>query len=120
MLKKQMEEQKLIALQRQEEESKRLGGRMLNMLGKMQRDETPRDMTCSGIELGTTKVKILAKNVSLNSSLMCLSMTRKLIDDEMGVDLARMLMINTSVRKIEFEGNKLGPQAPITHHCGPP
>ena len=37
------------SLKRQEEESKRLGGRMLNLLGKLQRDETAYDVTLSGI-----------------------------------------------------------------------
>jgi hypothetical protein len=37
-------------------------------------------------------------------------MTRQLTEDEIGVDLARMLMINTTVRKLELEGNKLGPK----------
>ena len=83
---------------------------MLNMLGKLQRNETPRDLTCSGIELGTTRVRILATNIVPNTSMMCLSMCRKLIEDEVGCDLARMLLINKSIRKLELEGNKLGPK----------
>jgi len=31
-------------------------------------------------------------------------------EDEIGVDLARMLMLNKTVRKLELEGNKLGPK----------
>lgn len=41
---------------------------------------------------------------------MCLSANRKFIEDEVGVDLARMLILNKNVRKIELEGNKLGPK----------
>ena len=37
-------------------------------------------------------------------------MNRKQIEEEVGIDLARMLMINKHVRKIELEGNKLGPK----------
>lgn len=67
-------------------------------------------MTASGIELGTIRARILATNIVPNSSLMCISMNRKSIEDEVGVDLARMLMLNKHIRKIELEGNKLGPK----------
>ena len=105
-----MEEQKLEAMRKQEKESKRLGGRMLNILGKLQRNQTHRDMSTSGIELGTLRARILINNVYNNKSLYCMSMTRQHTEDEVGVDLARMLMINKTVRKIELEGNKLGPK----------
>ncbi len=71
-----MEDQKLEAMKRQEEESKRLGGRMLNMLGKLQRNHTARDVTTTGIELGTLRARILINNVYSNTSLSCLAMTR--------------------------------------------
>ena len=95
---------------KQEEESKRLGARMIGMLSKLQRNSTPRDMTLSGIELGPIRAKILITNLVYNTSLSCLSMNRKLVEDEVGVDLARMLMLNKHVRKLELEGNKLGPK----------
>ena len=83
---------------------------MLGMLGKLQRNSTPRDMTLSGIELGTIRARILINNILHNESLMCVSMNRKLIEDEVGVDIARMLMLNKNIRKVELEGNKLGPK----------
>jgi hypothetical protein len=95
---------------RQEEESKRLGGRLLGLLGKLQRNATPRDVSTEGIELGTVRAKMLLNNIAANTSLMCLAMTRKLSDDEIGVDMARMLMVNKSIRKLELEGNKFGPK----------
>ena len=95
---------------KQEEESKRLGGRMLNLLGKLQRNETPRDLSTSGIDLGTVRCRILVNNLVPNTSLSCLTMTRKLTDDEIGIDLARMLMLNKTLRKLELEGNRFGPR----------
>lgn len=83
---------------------------MLNILKKLQCDQTHRDLTTSGIELGTVRSRILIQNIVPNSTLSCLSMNRKLIEDEIGVDLARMTMVNKNVRKIELEGNKLGPK----------
>jgi hypothetical protein len=67
-------------------------------------------MSTSGIELGTVRGRILVNNLFANTSLMCLSMTRQLMEDEIGVDLARMMMINGTVRKLELEGNKFGPR----------
>ena len=37
-------------------------------------------------------------------------MSRKGVEEECGVDLARMLLVNRKIRKIELEGNKLGPK----------
>ena len=35
---------------------------------------------------------------------------KKMIDDEVGVNFARILLYNKSLRKVELEGNKLGPK----------
>ena len=59
---------------------------------------------------------MLANNIVENTSLSCLHMSRKMLDDEVGVDLARMLMLNPNVRKLELEGNKLGPKT--SEHFG--
>ena len=83
---------------------------MLNLLGKLQRNETAYDVTLSGIELGSIRTRILATNIVRNTSLLSLSMSRKGIEEEVGVDLARMLLVNKNIRKIELEGNKLGPK----------
>lgn len=83
---------------------------MLNILGKLQRNETHRDLTMAGIELGTTRSRILVNNIVPNTSLMCLTMCRAMVEDEVGIDIARMLMLNKTVRKVELEGNKLGPK----------
>jgi len=97
-------------LKKQEAESKELGGRMINMLKKLQTNETPRDYDFTGISLGTVRLRILVSNLVSNDTLRALSLTRKLIEEEEGVYLAQMLMVNKNIRKIELEGNKLGPR----------
>jgi len=97
-------------LKKQEAESKELGGRMINMLKKLQINETPRDYDFTGISLGTVRLRILVSNLVSNDTLRALSLTRKLIEEEEGVYLAQMLMVNKNIRKIELEGNKLGPR----------
>jgi len=45
-----------------------------------------------------------------NDTLRACSLTRKLIEEEEGVYLAQMMMVNKNIRKLELEGNKLGPR----------
>lgn len=97
-------------MKRQDEESKKLGGRMINMLRKLQKDETPRDFDFTGIDLGSVRLRILVSNTVCNESLRSLSLTRKVIEEEEGVYIAQMLMVNKNIRKLELEGNKLGPR----------
>ena len=80
---------------------------MLNMVAKLQKNETPRDYSFSGIDLGTLRARILLNNLWSNSSLYCISLNRKQIDDEIGSEFGRMMLLNDKIRKVEFEGNKL-------------
>ena len=92
----------------EQEESKKLTGRMLAFLKKAKLDETPKDFSLSGLDLGPARTSILAKVVCFNSSLTTLHMARKNIGDAEGAELARMLLTNTTLRKLELEGNSLG------------
>jgi hypothetical protein len=51
---------------------------------------------------------MLASNLAYNNSLLSLHLQRKGIQDNEGCDLAKMLLTNTSLRKLELEGNSLG------------
>jgi len=92
----------------EEEQSKHLGGRMLNMLRKLDSEQTPRDYSLAGIDLGGPRTRVLARAVCYNSTLTSLHLARKGIQDIDGIDLARMLFNNTTLRKLELEGNNLG------------
>ena len=63
----------------------------------------------SGLELGAARTGILAKIAAYNSTLTCLHLSRKTIEDTAGVELARILFTNKTLRKLELEFNKLGP-----------
>lgn len=52
---------------------------------------------------------MLAKQLKNNESLLSLELSRRKIDDSDGVTLAKMLHYNKSLRKLELEGNLLGP-----------
>jgi hypothetical protein len=102
-----MEEQRLLNLKKQEEESKRLGGLMLMMIHKLKLNSTPRDYSFAGVDLGTVRARILINALGPNTSLYCLSVNRKQIEDEIGAEIGRMMLVNNKIRKIEAEGNKL-------------
>ena len=52
----------------------------------------------------------MSKIVAFNSSLTCLHLARKKIQDKEGKEIARMLLTNKTLRKLELEGNCLGMQ----------
>lgn len=92
----------------EQEESKRLGGRMLIIMQKAQADDTQHNYTLSGLELGAARTLILSKIMAYNSTIKSLHLCRKAIEDKEGQDIARMLLTNKVLRKLELESNILG------------
>jgi len=93
----------------EEASSKKLVGRMLHLLKNLKKNETPRDYTMAGLELGNARTRILACLTAYNTTLTTLHLARKRIQDFDGIELARMLFSNKTLRKLELEGNQLGP-----------
>ena len=89
----------------------RLAGRMLSMIKNLHANNTPREYSVAGLNLGPARCRILSQHVAFNQTLSVLHLSRKGIEDAEGVELARMLVQNTSLRKLELEGNKLGPKS---------
>lgn len=83
-------------------------GRLAVVLQSFQTNSTPFELSMSGINLGPVRCKMLASNLAYNNSLLSLHLQRKGIQDNEGCDLAKMLLTNTSLRKLELEGNSLG------------
>jgi hypothetical protein len=95
----------------EEEQMNRLEGRMLIMLKNLAVNNTPKEYTVSGLNLGAARARILSQHVAFNETLTALHLARKGIDDAEGVELAKMLIQNKVLRKLELEGNKLGPKS---------
>ena len=53
---------------------------------------------------------MLAQYVGYNNSLLSLHLSRKQINSGEGIFLAKMLRTNKTLRKLELEGNNLGPE----------
>lgn len=94
----------------EEEQMKRLEGRMLAMVTGLQNQDTPLDYSLAGLELGPTRCRILAQNIAYNDTLKSLDLSRKFILDGEGECVPTMLYTNTSLRKLNLEGNCLGPK----------
>jgi len=60
---------------------KRLEGKLLIILCELQNNNTPIESTCSGVDLGPARLRILAENLAHNSSLKAIHMVRKEISD---------------------------------------
>ena len=87
----------------------KLEGRMLIMVNNIANNNTPKEYTLAGINLGAPRCRILANRMKFSTSLTALHLARKRIEDPEGVELARILIENKVLRKLELEGNLLGP-----------
>jgi hypothetical protein len=61
--------------------------------------------------MGGPRTRILASHVAYNSSLISLHLSRKNIQDSEGTDIAKILFNNKTLRRLELEGNNLGPKS---------
>jgi len=62
----------------------------------------------AGVDLGYIRCKILANRLEKNTSLKALHLARKKLGEEEGMALARALLTNRTLEKLELEGNALG------------
>lgn len=83
---------------------------MIILFDQLMGNKTPIEVSMTGLELGASRTSMLAKFVKVNESLMSLHMARKNISDNDGYQLAHMLNSNKTLRKLELEGNQLGPK----------
>ena len=79
---------------------------MVLMLKGFQNNSTPFEF--GGLDFGTVRCRILATQVAHNKSLLSLHLARKGIQDAEGKEIAKILLTNTTIRKLELEGNNLG------------
>jgi hypothetical protein len=93
------------------EQSKKMAGRMYLNFMKLSTNTTPKELTFAGLEFNLSKTRMLSYQVSINSSLCSLHMARRGLDDEAGESLALILKDNKTLRKMELEGNSLGPRS---------
>ena len=89
----------------QEAETSNLAGRIQIILQSLQENDTPFEYTITGIDLGDVRCEMLAKNIAVNKTLRSIHIARKGLNEVCGVVLAKMLNTNTTLRKLELEGN---------------
>jgi hypothetical protein len=113
-LRKKEKEEKMakdLAMKEKEEQEsmKKLEGKMLIIANNIKQNNTPKEYSISGIQLGGPRSRILMGRLKDNITLFALHMARKKIEDADGIYIAEMLLTNKSLRKLELEGNLLGP-----------
>ena len=82
---------------------------MLIICNNIKIGQTPKEYSLAGIQLGGPRTRILASRLRYNETLFSLHLARKYIQDVDGVYLAELLIDNKTLRKMELEGNLLGP-----------
>lgn len=87
-----------------------LKGKFGSMVNQLNADYTPLEYTISGMLLKPAQIRILVKAAEQNKTLRILSMSRKNLTDDDGVEIAACLNKNSVLEKIELEGNNLGPR----------
>jgi ADP-ribosylglycohydrolase len=71
-----------LAQKRKEEEESmnKLEGRMLIMLKNLQNNNTPKEYSLAGLNLGPARCRILAQNIAFNNTLTALHLARKKVE----------------------------------------
>ena len=70
------------------------------------------EVSLAGCEIAQ-KIPILSKHLGVCTSILSLDLSRSGIDDENGKVLVSYLRKNNILRKLELEGNLLGPKTAI-------
>lgn len=78
------------------------------MINDLKTDQSKLDYTISGLDLRPVQIRILMKVTETNQTLKGLSMARKKICDEDGVELVKSLEKNQVLERFEMEGNLMG------------
>ena len=68
----------------EEEQMNRLEGRTLIILNQLQENKTPIEFSITGLDLGSARCNILAKNIAYNNTLLSIHMSKKDISDSDG------------------------------------
>ena len=84
----------------------------MTTLEQMSMNETPMEVSLAGCEIAQN-IPILSKHLGVCTSILSLDLSRSGIDDENGKVLASYLRKNNILRKLELEGNLLGPKTAI-------
>ncbi|CAE7187942.1 NOD2 [Symbiodinium sp. CCMP2456] len=95
----------------EEEQRKKMEGGLDRILHSLTKNVSAPDITACGIDLNPARLRLLAKNLSENTSCRSIDLNRKGLTDEDGVSLATMLEKNQGLLKLECEGNNLGVQS---------
>ena len=76
----------------------------------MESNTTPLEVSFAGMDLKQAKCGIFCKWLGVCTSLLSMDLSRMGLDDEQGKLIASYVRKNNTLRKLELEGNVLGPK----------
>lgn len=107
---KKKEEEAERRKQEEEEMTKKLQGGLEQLLDVLRRNVSQPHITVCGMTLGGAQLRLLMRALETQKQDSCKSidLSRKGLNDEDGQELAKMLVKNKGLQKLECEGNNLG------------
>ena len=77
------------------------------LIAKIKNSETALEFSFAGQDLQPEEYRLIFKAMEKNKSLKAVVCNRKQLRDDEGIELAKSLMYNTSIERIELESNLL-------------
>jgi len=86
----------------------KLEGRTQIIKKKIKDNESPYEYSFTDVNIDSSSLLMLCECLKVNSTLMILHIARKKLNDEDGEEIAKMLLVNKRLEKVDLEGNQFG------------
>ena len=85
----------------------KLEGRLQIIKKKIKDNESPYEYSFTDVNIDSSSLLMLCESLKPNITLMILHIARKKLNDEDGEEIAKMLLVNKRLEKVDLEGNQL-------------
>lgn len=75
------------------------------MINNLQNEQTILEYSITGLHLMDAQIRILSQNITPNTTLKVISMIRKNIKENEGIEISKNIKDNRNLEKLELEGN---------------
>lgn len=108
-----LEEKKRLDEIREQEELNQLSelkGTFGNLVKDLKDHNTNLELSQTGVDFGNVQYRVIFKAIEQNQSVKVLSINRKKISDDEGIELCKSQQYNNSLERLDLESNNLGPK----------
>jgi len=106
-LKRQQDE---LRQQKELEQLADLKGKFGELIADLKHSTTRLELTLTGEDFTPVQCRIIFKCIQQNQSVKTLSINRKQLGDEEGIELAKNLVYNDYLERLDLENNNIGPK----------